>query len=470
MVSRDQTLMNDEILDRSLVTKADAKFGIPIATEVGRPTIYREGGGLPLLSWPDYTSCFEGNCWVEQARSKGLKADTICQYSYLITPLLRYAFSNRLQLHQFDEYHFVRFMQQVKTDKHCHSPDSNSLERVSLIGTKSLDFLSFIGRLYSIFNYVAEDGVIQATTKLVTVRTPNGKRSIETWVHSAVPRFKKSPSTKNKLLAESDVAKIKRAVRTRKSKPYFISRERACIQILEEVGARRGEVTPIPVGAVWDAEKLDAPYLRLSTLKKGGFAERLVEISPALLTLLKDYIEYDLTPFLKSKKLPLTANTPLFVSNKTSQAIQPNTVTCEFSQLKKSAGIKGPVHPHQFRHRSVSNDDRKNREENPADEVLSRLIGLKGTPEYELRSMEKHGHASSQSRAAYKHYDSAKTIDNTINGLDPQASSALRANLETAQEIVTKGEKMTKGEITRLEKLLSSLRESLEPIPSNPNE
>ncbi|RMR62312.1 tyrosine-type recombinase/integrase [Pseudomonas cichorii] len=462
--------MNDEILDRGLVTKADAKFGVPIATEIGRPTLYREGGGLPLLSWPDYTSCFEGNCWVELARSKGLKADTICQYSYLITPLLRYAFSNRLQLHQFDEYHFVRFMQQVKADKHCHSPDSNSLERVSLIGTKSLDFLSFIGRLYSIPNYVAENGVIHAAIKLVTIRTPNGKRSIEAWVHSAVPRFIKSSSTKNKLLAESDVAKIKRAVRTRKSKPYFINRERACIQVLEEVGARRGEVTPIPVGAVWEAQKLDAPYLRLSTLKKGGFAERLVEITPALLTLLKDYIEYDLTPFLKSKKLPLTATTPLFVSNKTNQAIQPNTVTCEFSQLKKAAGIKGPVHPHQFRHRSVSNDDRKNRQENPADEILSRLIGLKGTPEYELRSMEKHGHASSQSRAAYKHYDSAKTIDNTINGLDPQASSALRANLEKAQGIVTKGAKMTKGDVTRLEKLLSSLREILEPIPINPNE
>lgn len=398
------------MLDRGLVTKADAAFGVPIATEIGRPILYRECGGLPLLSWPDYSACFEGNCWVEHFRSKGLSPNTICQYSYQIAPLLRYAYFNNLQLHEFDEYHFVRFMKQVKKEKHCHSPDSSSQERVGLIGAKSLDFLDFVGRLYVISDYIAQNGIIQGIKKSVTMNTPNGKRTIEVWKHSAIPKFKKSPSGKKKLLTERDIKDIKRAVRTRKSHPYFKSRERVCIQVLEETGARRGEVTPIPVGAVWEADKLDAPWLRVTTLKKSGFSERLVEISPSLLTLLKDYIEYDLTPFLKSKRLDLTASTSLFISNKTGKEIQPNTITCAFSQLKKSAGIEGPVHPHQFRHLSITNDDKRNLKANPADEVLSRLIGRKGTPEHELRSMEKHGHASSQSRIPYKHYDSARSI------------------------------------------------------------
>ena len=446
--------MSDNSIARGLLTKANAEFSVPIATELDRPIVWRHCGALPLLSWPNYPACFEANCWVESLRARGLKANSISEYGYQIIPLIRYCSDNSLQLYELDEYHFSRFMQTLKAESKDSSSEPRSKERTGNIGRKSLDFLDFVGTVYSIPNYVGSEGPIKATKKIVAVKLRNFTRYVEMWQHPEVPVVKQTVAKRTKILDKTKVKALKGAIRSSKSQPYIRSRQRISVQILEESGARREEVAEIPIKSVLDAEDMSVPALLLTTSKKEGHAERLVEITPALLSILKDYIEFDLKPLLHRKGLEITNDTPLLMSLKTSKAIIPNTLTHEFHGIKKRAGIEGAVHPHQFRHMSVTNDRKKHFEKYPADEAISRVIGQKGTPEYALRSMQKHGHASIRSQEPYDHYVVTQA-DSSVQGSE-LASSTVVAALETVQEILSSG-KPNKAKIMRAERLIAEL-------------
>jgi hypothetical protein len=330
------------------------------------------------------------------------------------------------------------------------------MERIGNIGRKSLDFLEFVGTVYLIRDYIGSDGVIKATKKIVPVKLRNFIRYVEVWQHPEVPVVKQTVSKRTKILEKAKVKALKSAIRSSKSQPYIRSRQRISVQILEESGARREEVAEIPIKSVLDAEEMSVPALLLTTSKKERYAERLVEITPALLSILKDYIEFDLKPLLHRKGLEITNDTPLLMSLKTSKAIIPNTLTHEFYGIKKRAGIEGAVHPHQFRHMSVTNDRKKHFEKYPADEALSRVIGQKGTPEYALRSMQKHGHASIRSQEPYDHYVMTQT-DSSVQGSELAISTVVAA-LETVQEILASS-KPNKANITRAKKLIAELLE-----------
>lgn len=72
--------MKDDNYPLGLVAKAKDYFGVPIAAEAGCVPVFRECGGLALMSWPDYSACFEANCWIDELRSKGLVSVTSVQY------------------------------------------------------------------------------------------------------------------------------------------------------------------------------------------------------------------------------------------------------------------------------------------------------------------------------------------------------------------------------------------------------
>lgn len=454
--------MKDENYPLGLVAKAKDDFGVPIATEAGCSSVLRKCGGLPLMSWPDYSACFEANCWIDQLRSNGLVSVTSVQYGYLITWVLRYAHEKSVPLYEFNEYHFVSFMKQLKEENLELSVRSRSPRQNGIIGRKTLDFLEFVGTLHDITDLVAPQGRIQASKKIVQIRTPLGKRSVEIWFHSEVPIVDNTVSSKNKLLSKNQVESIKKAIRTSQSAEYFRNRQRMVFVVLEETGARREEAALISVKTVMEAKKMLPTSLLLSTSKKGGLSERLVEISPALLTLLEDYIKFDLTPFLESRNMKVTGSTPLFVSAKTLKSIQPNTITAEFLKFKKATGIEGSVSPHMLRHNSVTQDRIDYFREHPNEKAIARIIGLNGVPEFALRSMEKHGHSSLHSQVPYDHFEKLIDLNASIDGLGSRSTSALRSILETIRDLTNK-EGANKKDVMRLKKLWDETLAILEP-------
>lgn len=353
-------------------------------------------------------------------------------------------------------------MKQLKEESLELSVRSRSPKQIGIIGRKTLDFLEFVGKLYNIVDLVAPQGRIQATKKIVQIRTSSGKRFIEVWFHSELPIVDNAASGKNKILSKNQVETIKKAIRTSHSAEYFRSRQRMVFVVLEETGARREEAAPIPVKAVLEAKKILSPNLLLSTSKKGGLSERLVEISPALLTLLEDYIKFDLTPFLESKNMKVSESTPLFASAKTKKSIQPNTITAEFLKFKRAAGIEGSVSPHMLRHNSITQDRIDYFEEHPNEKAIARIIGLKGVPEFALRSMEKHGHSSLHSQVPYDHFEKLNDLNASIGGLDSRSTTALHSILETIRDLTNKGS-VNKKDAMRLKILLDETLAILEP-------
>ncbi|MEE4333870.1 tyrosine-type recombinase/integrase [Pseudomonas syringae] len=454
--------MKDNRTTIGLLVKARDDFGVPIAAEEGCDPVLRLCGGLPLMSWPDYSACFEANCWMDELRSKGLDPATCVNYGYLITWILRYAYENSLALYEFNDYHFVKFMRRVKQEDRAVSNRSRSMKQNGIIGRKTLDFLELVGKLYNVLDLVAPQGRIQATKKLVQIRNFIGTRFVEVWFHPDVPVTDNTISIKNKILSAPKVEAIKNAVRTSASGTYIRNRQRCLIVVLEETGARRKEAAQIPVSAVWEAKKMLSPSLLINTAKKGGHSQRLVEISPALLTLLDDYVKFDLTPFLKQRNIDLHGDCPLFASAKTKKAIQPNTITAEFLHFKKITGIEGAVSPHMFRHWTVTRDRIEHFQKNPIEKNIASIIGLKGVPEFALRSMEKHGHSSIHSQVPYNHFE--QLIDHTTSedGLTSRSVSALRVNLETISELANKGRK-TKSDAIRLQHILDQTLAILAP-------
>lgn len=438
--------------DFGLVVLAADDFKLPIATPTGQPAIFKDCSGYPLIIWPNYSSCFEANCWIDTLRASGLSAASACQYGYKISWILRYCDEHGLQLHHFNDYHFFNLMTKVKAAHKQRQGTELFTENTAFIGRKTLDFLEFVGQIYGIQDFIHPMGRINATKKEVSRKVHGSTRTYLVWHHNSIPRVISPQPSKSKILVEQEINALKYAIRSSKSRSIVRHRQSAITEVLQGTGGRRAEITPLTVGAVWDAELRPQPALLLSTLKKSAKAFRLVEIDESLLALLQDYIEFDLKPFLLGINKIVTRDTPLFISLKTLDPIQPNTLTHELSQHGATADIDRSIHPHLFRHLSITNDRVKHFEKHPLDNQIARLIGMAGVPDYTLRSMERHGHSSPESQATYNHYDQLKNTQNTALRSNDQARSSLISNLEKIKELLQDG-RLDRLKVERLEKL-----------------
>lgn len=126
------------------------------------------------------------------------------------------------------------------------------------------------------------------------------------------------------------------------------------ISILEQTGARRGEISKIKVRDILKAIEMGHPMLRLETLKQGANQEREIPVTKMLLNEAKKYIT-----IYRKKAIKKLKNKPdhgfLFVSDTTGKELSAESITSDISLLKNQAGIKEQTCAHMFRHAFITN-------------------------------------------------------------------------------------------------------------------
>ncbi len=321
-----------------------------------------KAGGIPLPTWPNGRWCFEISLYLNSGKSKLSLASRGGSYgtiAYSLSHLIRYCFLNQVGFLELTDSHFTMFIQGLSTkleQKDGGYSTPRSTNRVLQIGRESLSFLYYIGVYYGLPNYVASEGTICGTKKTFALpSTRAGGRKIvrNYWDHESFPP--RSPINRRHAIGDEYIARLRRAVVLLGRSPFLRQRRLLLIRLLDATGARRIELANLSIAAVLEAQQTarrdGGSFLRLLTFKKrGGPLERFIPIDEVTLTALLDFIEVFRAPLVADVGFDCGF---LLLSDRGTQ-LEPNTLTQELSNLRKTAGIRGKAHPQLFRHRYVS--------------------------------------------------------------------------------------------------------------------
>lgn len=134
----------------------------------------------------------------------------------------------------------------------------------------------------------------------------------------------------------------------------FVARRREIqINILENTGARRGEIAHIRVQDVKAAAAMDEPMLRLITLKNDTI-EREIPVSRMFINDLLKYIRIDRKKIINNLKVSEDKGW-LFISEKTGKKLSTETLSTEMYEIRTFANIEEQVCNHMFRHAFCTN-------------------------------------------------------------------------------------------------------------------
>jgi site-specific recombinase XerD len=340
-----------------LYTLTSDKLEIPWFFDEG--FIYMsDASAIPMLRYPDGSWCHYSNNYMYSLFKRGLSrkngGGTLKAYAANVSHLLRYCFSNNIDLPQMTDARFSMF---IRTLSSFNAPFSNSEPRsrnsVINIGRNCLGLLSHVGKMRFDDNFVSSDGVIKGERKLVNIKNNEKGTTFSKsyWFHRSFPV--PSPLKKRFPISEVNIKKLTTAAAA--TEDIFIRKRRfAMLRLLESTGCRRSELVAMKVQSVYSALGEQPHLLRMPTSKGGGnrSSTRLVPVSKTDLKLLENYITYNRSPLVK--KLGIEYHGTLFISSTTGQALLANTVTQEISTLSKYGGITERTSPHMFRHRFIT--------------------------------------------------------------------------------------------------------------------
>lgn len=324
-----------------------------------------DGSNMPFLIWPDGTPCLLANSYMITLRMQpgrfgggfsrhGSKGGSFGDYAGKISHLIRYCFYNKknfVSLTDDDFYDFIdRLRQETKLNKPLQLKRSE--RTITSIGRRCLSFLSHVGEINLIHNFVGINGTIS-----IEIIESTGYRNGKAFKHSSAHHrsFRNANAKKRRRpIAEATILKMRDAIDGMSTSDFLCSRRHLMISLFEETGARRGEIKSITVAQVLNAAAMVKPKILLTTLKREEGHTRELAISPALISDLLNHIRTDRR--LLFKKIGITFDHGfLFVSERGGQPLQTDTFTVEFSLIRRYAKLEVQACAHLFRHLFCTN-------------------------------------------------------------------------------------------------------------------
>lgn len=392
-----------------------------------------DASNLPFLTWPDGSPCLQANAYMIKLRMRsgrggdgpsrlGSKGGTFGDYAGKISHLLRFCYFNKLALNSLSDDDFYDFIDGLRKARKLNNPkqQKRSERTITSIGRRCLSFLSYIGEMNHFNNYVGVDGII-AIEMIDSVAYRNGKAFKRSSVHHRSFRHRVNAKKTRKPISEPTIQKLRDAIDGMSPSDFLYERRHLMISVLEETGARRGEIQPITVTQVYAAAAMKKPTITLNTLKRGGDTARDLEISPTLITELVDFVRGTRRLVMdKSRFQP--DHGYLFITERGGRPLQTDSFTSEFSLIRRSAGIEVQACAHLFRHAFCTNIVASLIAEIQAqspDSFRQTLLTDKALAEY---AMAKSGHATLESFLNY--VDAAFKIKSKFENVIENISAA----------------------------------------------
>lgn len=322
----------------------------------------RPAQDLPLMTWPDGSWCHPANTFLRSLFEKGLsrnnRGGTLAIAAANISHLLRFCWERRIDILEINDNLFRDFVGELLDQERAGQPGQKAREAngVLAIGRTCLQFLDSVGRSAGDTGFVGAEGRIRAKlTESISVRTVqlrNEKfKTVRSWHHDAFPQ----PSVKRSRspISTANIEKMRHAVPSISPSTHLRARRHTTLKLLEVTGARRGEIAGITLSSVVRASHMPNPMLELPTLKKGGNTTRFIPTSRADIRFILQYAQIHRRSVVR-RALRSNDHGMLLVSERTGEALQPNTITQEIRLLRTAAGISEKSCPHMFRHRFIT--------------------------------------------------------------------------------------------------------------------
>lgn len=370
------------------------------------------GDMMPFMSWPDGSPCLQANAYMIKLRMQsgrggngpsrlGTKGGSFGQYAGQISHIIRYCYYNNLNFIALSDDDFYDFIDGLRKETKPDKPMQlkRNERTITGIGRRCLHFLSHIAEMNCLHNFVGVNGTI-TITMVDSIYYRNGKAFKRSSVHHR--SFRAASAKKpRKPIGQATTLKLRDAIDEMSTSEFLCSRRHLMISLFEEMGTRRAETQPITVAQVIAASKVLSPNLTVNTLKRGGTGiTRNLELSPPLIDELMDFIRGPRRTIMKRFK-DIPDHGYLFVTERGGRPLGIDTITTEFSNIRRAAGIDEQACAHLFRHSYCTNIVAQLIAETQAlspDSFRQTLMTNKMLAE---RAMTKSGHATLESLLDY---------------------------------------------------------------------
>uniref|UniRef100_A6W336 Phage integrase family protein n=1 Tax=Marinomonas sp. (strain MWYL1) TaxID=400668 RepID=A6W336_MARMS len=319
---------------------------------------------LPHIVFPDNSPCLIANLYMlaltdrkgksgRRLSQKGRNGGTIGDYAVKVAQLIRFCYFRNIPFQDMNDDRFCEFMTFLRSEKDPRNPLNNKKEEptVTMTGRVCLDFLYFVGEFFGDKNFVATNGVIRASQKIFS---PNGndKAAVTFWNHHSFSlngriKTRKPVSSKNIELLYDAIYEIG-------SSRFVQHRREVQLDILQNTGARRGEINEITVNDVVAASTMKEPMLRLMTLKREEGSQRFIPVNRMFINDLLKYIRISRSKIIKNTIGESNDHGYLFVSEK-GKHLSAETLSSEMYILRKFSKIEEQVCNQMFRHTFCTN-------------------------------------------------------------------------------------------------------------------
>lgn len=325
-----------------------------------------DGSMMPFMSWPDGSPCLQANAYMIKLRMQsgrggngpsrhGTKGGSFGQYAGQISHLIRFCYYNKLNFIALSDDDFCDFIDGLRKETKLDNPKQlkRNERTITGIGRRCLHFLAHVAEMNGLHNFVGVNGTI-SIVMVDSICYKNGKAFKRTSTHHRSFRTSSAKKTR-KPIGEATISKLRDAIDAFSSSEFLCTRRHLMISLFEEIGARRAETQPIMVADVIAASKVRSPTVTINTLKRGGMGiTRELELSPPLIDELMDYIRGPRRTIMKKFK-DIPDHGYLLVTERGGRPLGIDTITTEFSKIRRAAEIDEQACAHLFRHAFCTN-------------------------------------------------------------------------------------------------------------------
>jgi integrase len=331
---------------------------IPWVVSMDGSVTFKSASQMPFIYWPNGKLCFEGTAYLafylrNKKSSLNLTGGSLRQYAFQISELLRFVFQNKINILEVTDSYFEFFIEGLMVPLNSKGQQKRSPNRVRVIGSRCLAFMSFVGKYFGFPDFVSENGSVSGVEVDEKLREYLGKKVKGlVWYHRALP----APSTRGERypIEDDQVKALNKAAAKQSGEKR--KRSRIMLSALENLGGRRDEVAHLLVMDILRAFSLNEthPLVRLMTVKGDYRTYRYVPVPRAVVSSWVQYIKMSRVQIIERTVGAASDEGYLFVNLYTGRQLSVNTITNEINDLRGLAAIKEPAHAHLFRHRFIT--------------------------------------------------------------------------------------------------------------------
>lgn len=398
---------------RKLYYLTERNFELPLYVDAGLNVKTMPANNIPSLVWPNGRWCLPANFFMLRLYENGLsrkdRGGTLLTYATHISHLIRFCDANKIDFTDLTDNYFSFFISALMAERRPSSPEKKARDSNSIIniGRTCLHFLSFVGDMYCIDNFLGTNGQIRAELKESTIRDSrdNVKKIIKRyWHHRSFPTA--DPLKKRLPISNLNIEKLSEAVLPSSGSIHQRTRRYAMLKLLEITGGRRYEVANTKVKDIYAASNMLEPMLKIPTGKRAGGTDgsREIPIGRHDITYFIQFIEKNRKRAIRETCGAAEDEGCLLISETSGKGLKSNTITSEISILAKHAGISEQTCPHMFRHRFITKIFIALLEQFKFENEDDFRRALIDTQKLKQKVMEWTGHTNVQSLEPYIHF------------------------------------------------------------------